>query len=260
MNSITNSTRVLLVLAVEAVFLALTVGMRAQVQTTTSTTEGASSKDVSVERGEVVLVTGNDLVVKMEDGSIRHFPNVPESARATVDGRQLGIHDLKPGMKLQKTMTVTKTPTVVTTTKQVTGKVWQVMPPSTVILTLEDGTNQKFTIPKDQKFNIDGQMTDAWGLKKGMKVSATKVVEEPVDVYERHQQVSGTMPAPPPPPPADEPILVAAVAPTPAPVTVASAAPTELPKTASYLPLIGLLGSLFLLLSFGLKVLRSSTL
>lgn len=256
MNSIANSTRVLLVLAVEAVFLALTVGMSAQVQTTTSTTEGASSKDVSVERGQVVLVTGNDLVVKMEDGSIRHFPNIPESARVTVDGRQLGIHDLKPGMKLQKTVTVTKTPTVVTTTKQVTGKVWQVIPPSSVILTLEDGSNQKFNIPKDQKFNIDGQMTDAWGLKKGMKISATKVVEEPVDVYEHHQQVTGTMPPPPPPPPADEPILVAAVAPTPAPVAVAAAAPAELPKTASNLPLIGLVGCLFLLLSLGLKVMR----
>jgi hypothetical protein len=49
---------------------------------------------VQVERGEVVLVDGNDLVVKMEDGTIRHFPNLPENARATVDGKQLGIQDL----------------------------------------------------------------------------------------------------------------------------------------------------------------------
>ena len=46
-----------------------------------------------------MLVDGNDLVVKMEDGTIRHFPNVPESARVTVDGKELGIHDLKPGMR-----------------------------------------------------------------------------------------------------------------------------------------------------------------
>lgn len=253
MNSITNSTRVLLVLAVGVVFLALTVGMSAQVQTTTSTTAGASSKDVTVERGEVVLVSGNDLVVKMEDGTIKHLPNVPESARVYVDGRQLGIHDLKPGMKLQKTVTVTKTPTIVTTTKQVTGKVWHVTPPNSVILTLEDGTNQKFSIPKDQKFNVNGEMTDAWGLKKGMTISATKVVEEPVDVYEHHQQVSGTMPPPPPAPPADQPILVAVAVPPPAP-----AAAPELPKTGSILPLIGLLGGLFLLSSLGLKVIRST--
>ena len=255
MNSNTNGTKVLLVLAVAAVVFAFTVSMSAQVQTSTNTASGASSKEVTVENGEVVLVSGNDLVVKMADGSIRHFPNIPESARVNVDGRQLGIHDLQPGMKLQKTVTVTKTPTVVTTTKQVTGKVWQVMPPNSVILTLEDGTNQKFNIPKDQKFNVDGQMTDAWGLKKGMKISATKVVEEPVDVYEHHQQVSGTMPPPPPAPPADEPILVAVATPPPAP---AAEAPAELPKTGSMLPLIGLLGGLFLLSSIGLKVIRST--
>lgn len=254
MNSNTNGTRVLLVLAVMVAVLAFTVGMSAQVQTSTNTTAGASTKNVTVENGEVAYVSGNDLVVKMADGTLRHFPNIPESARITVDGRQLGIHDLQPGMKLQKTVTVTKTPTVVTTTKQVTGKVWQVMPPNWVILTLEDNTNQKFNIPKDQKFNVDGQMTDAWGLKKGMKISATKVVEEPVDVYERHQQVAGTMPPPPPAPPADQPILIAEATPPPAP----AAAPAELPKTGSFLPLLGLLGGLSLLSSLGLRVIRST--
>jgi hypothetical protein len=158
MNSKIESARVWLVLAVGAMFLTFTVGLSAQVQTQTSTTKGAHSQEVSVERGEVVYVTGNDLVVKMEDGTIRHVANVPESARVTVDGQQLGIHDLKPGMKLQRTITVTKTPTVVTTVKTVTGKVWHVTPPNTVVLTLEDGTNEQFKIPNNQKFNIDGEM------------------------------------------------------------------------------------------------------
>jgi len=254
MNRLTNTSRVLLVLAVGAMLLALAVGMSAQVQTSTDTAAGASSKEVTVTNAEVVYVSGNDLVVKMEDGTLRHFNNVSESARISVDGQQMGIHDLKPGMKLQKTVTVTKTPTVVTTTKSVTGKVWQVMPPNWVILTMDDNTNQKFNIPKDQKFNVNGQMTDAWGLKKGMVISATKVVEEPVDVYEHHQQVSGTMPPPPPAPPAEQPILVAVATPPPAP----AAAPAELPKTGSILPLIGLLGGLSLLSSLGLKVIRST--
>jgi hypothetical protein len=241
-------------LAAAVAFFAVTVSMTAQVQTQTNTTAGASTKDVNVERGEVVYVTGNDLVVKMDDGTIRHFPNVPESARVAVDGQQLGIHDLKPGMKLQRTITVTKTPTVVTTVKTVTGKVWHVTPPSSVILTLEDNSHQQFTIPKDQKFNVDGQMTDAWGLKKGMKISATKIVEEPVDVYNSHQQVTGTMPPPPPAPPADEPILIAQATPPPAP----AAAPAEMPKTGSILPLLGLLGGFSLFTSLGLRVIRST--
>jgi hypothetical protein len=255
MNTNTNGTRVLLVLAVAAAFLAFAAGMSAQVQTTTNTTAGAHTQEVTVERAEVVYVSGNDMVVKMDDGTIRNFSNISDSARITVDGRQIGIHEIVPGMKLQRTVTLTKTPTVVTTTKTVTGKVWQVNPPNWVILTLDDNTNQKFEIPKDQKFNINGQMTDAWGLRKGMKISATKVVEEPVDVWQREHTVTGTMPPPPPAPPVDQPILIAEATPPPAP---AAAAPEELPKTGSILPLIGLLGGLALLSSLGLKVIRST--
>jgi hypothetical protein len=253
MNSTIGRTRLWLVLLAGTAFLALSLNMTAQVQTQSSTAAGQASHDVAVERGEVVTVSGNDLIVKMEDGSIRHIANVPESARVDVDGQQLGIHDLKPGMKLQRTTIKTTIPKTITTVQSVTGKVWHVSPPNTVILTLADGTNQQFTIPKNQKFTVDGRETDAFGLKKGMNVSATKVVEEPITVVEHQRQLTGSMPPPPPAPPADVPILVAAAEPTPAP-----AAPAELPKTGSYLPLIGLLGSLALLSSFGLLAIRNS--
>ena len=254
MNSTTGWARLWLVLVVGAICMAFTLSMSAQVNTNTSTTSGAAAKEVTVEHGEVVLVNGNDLVVKMEDGTIRHFPNVPESARVTVDGQQLGIHDLKPGMKLQRTITTTTTPKTITTVQTVTGKVWYINPPGSVILTLEDGTNQKFKIPKGQKFTVDGQQTDAWGLKKGMNVSATKIVEVPEVEVEHQRQVTGTMPPPPPAPPADQPILVAVAEPQAPPTP---AAPAELPKTGSLLPLVGLLGSISLLSSFGLRVIRS---
>ena len=182
MNARIHITRMGLMLAAAVAFFAVTVSMSAQVQTNTNTTAGASTREVSVERGEVVYVIGNDLVLKMDDGTIRHFPNLPESDRVEVDGRQIGIHDLKPGMKLQRTITVTKTPTVVTTVKTVTGKVWHVTPPNSVILTLEDNSHQQFTIPKDQKFNVDGQMTDAWGLKKGMKIFCRSEAGMPLPV------------------------------------------------------------------------------
>ncbi len=253
MNSTQRWTPAWLMLMAGAVSLAFALSMSAQVKTETSTMSGAATHDVTIERGEVVHVSGNDLVVKTEDGTLRHFPNVPESARVDVGGQQLGIHDLKPGMKLERTITKTTTPQTITTVQTVTGKVWHVSPPNSVILTLEDGTNQKFKIPAGQKFNVNGQETDAFGLKKGMQVSATKVVEEPVTVASEHRRVSGTMPPPPPAPPADAPILVAVAEPAPAP-----AAPAELPKTASLLPLIGLLGSLALLASLGMKAIRST--
>jgi hypothetical protein len=243
--------------------LAFAVQTGAQVQTTETTTAGPSSYKITVNRGEVYAVDGNDLIVIMEDGSYRHFPNVPESARATVDGKQLGIHDLKPGMKLQRTITTTTTPMIVTTIQTVTGKVWYVNPPSSVILTLEDNTNQQFKIPKDQKFNVDGQMVDAFALKKGMKVSATKVVEVPTTVASQQQSVTGTTPhvapAPqeggakevatepqhvagtvPPSPAPDAPLLVAEGVPTPAPVETPAAPAEPTPQKPNYLLWVGL--------------------
>ena len=240
-------------------FLAFALCASAQVQTTTTTTAGQPQTEVTVERGEVVTVSGNNLVVKMEDGTLRDFHNVPESAKVNVDGQQLGIHDLKPGMKLQRTLKVTTTPQTITTVKKVTGKVFHVQPPNKVILTLEDNTNQEFTIPRGQKFNVNGQETDAFGLKKGMTITATKVIEEPVTSVQHAREVTGSMPAPPPAPAPDLPILVAVVTPMPraaeAPVSTASA--EQLPKTGSTLPLLALLGIVSLFGSLGLRVARS---
>ena len=264
-----------LVLAIGTVCIVFALNTGAQVQTTTSIREGQSSQVVRVDRGEVIVVEGNDLMVRMEDGSLRHFENIPESAKATVDGKQLGIHDLKPGMKLQRTITTTTTPQIVTTVETVTGKVWYVAPPLSVILTLENGTNQSFKIPKDQKFKVNGEMVDAFGLKKSMVVTATKIVEVPASVVSQEKSVTGTIPAPPvssqppapaasqeksvtasqekvsattpapappPNPPADAPLLIAEGAPTAAPpeATEAPAAPVKTSPTGSYLPLAGL--------------------
>jgi LPXTG-motif cell wall-anchored protein len=263
MNSV-NLTKTALVLLSVVLCFALAVSANAQVQTQKSTITGQASKEVQVERGEVVLVKGNDLVVKMEDGSIRHFPNVPESARITVDGKQLGIHDLKPGMKLQRTITTTTTPQTIKTVQTVTGKVWYVQPPNTVILTLEDGNNQSFKIPKGQKFMVEGQEVDAFGLRKGMVVTATKIVEVPETLVAQQKKVTGTMPPPPTAPPADAPMLIATSEPAPPPAsapasTQAAATPEKkLPKTGSNLPLVGLIGLLLISASFGVKLLRTA--
>jgi LPXTG-motif cell wall-anchored protein len=207
------------------------------------------------------MVSGNDLYVKDEAGQIRHFPNVPESARVTVAGQQLGIHDLKPGMTIERTTITTTTPKMITTTQTVTGKVWHVNPPLSVILTLDNNTNQEFKIPKGQKFDVNGQMVDAWGLKKGMTVSATKIVEVPETVVTQKKILAGQMPPPPPPAP-NQPVLIVVAEPVPVPVAApqeAAAAPAPaLPKTGSSLPFIGLLGLLLLGASFGLRSFRRS--
>jgi LPXTG-motif cell wall-anchored protein len=252
--------RVELMFATLTLIFASVAGISAQVQKSTNTTQESATQQVQVENAEILSVNGNDLILKMSDGSIRHIANVPDSARATVDGKEIGIKDAKPGMKLQKTIVTTTTPTVVTTVQTVQGKVFQVQPPSSVILTLENGENQQFNIPKGQKFTVDGQETDAFGLKKGMVISATKIVEEPVTVMEQQSKITGQMPPPPPAPQADLPLLIAAGKPP----TLAEEAKNEpprtekeLPQTGSELPFLLLLGSSLALLGIGgLKVSR----
>jgi RNase P/RNase MRP subunit p29 len=248
-------------LAVGALCIAFTLTASGQVQTKTDTAPtGAPTKSIKVERGTVVYVSGNSCVIKAEDGTLRHFDNVPESVTVTVDGKQLNIHQIQPGMVLERQTITTTTPRMITTVQTVTGTVWQVNPPTMVILTLQDGKNQQFKIPKGQKFTVNGQETDAFGLRKGMKIDAQKIVEQPETLVTQQVKRSGIAPPPPPPAPQpDVPMLVAVEAPAPAPVETASAepAPQQLPKTASDLPLIGLLGLLFCGVSLSVTAVRS---
>jgi hypothetical protein len=183
---------------------ALALNISAQVQSQTSTASGTPTTQVMVERGTVVSVQGNDLFVEMSDGSVRHFPNVPESARVTVGNQQLGIHDLKPGMKLERTTVTTTTPQVVTTVQTVTGRVVNVTPPLSVILRLENGDIQQFRIPEGQRFMVDGRETDAWSLRRDMQVTATRITEAPVNRVAQNTNLTGKMPAMP----ANVPVLV----------------------------------------------------
>lgn len=193
--------------------ITLAFSANSQVKTETKVEEGLTSQTVKVETAEVVYVSGNDLVVKTDDGELRHFPNVSDDKTVTVAGKELTVHDLKPGMKLQRTTITSATPRMITTVKTVTGKVWRVNPPNSVILALEDGTNQSFNIPNGQKFNVDGQETDAWGLKEGMNISATAVTETPETVVSQEVVRTGTAPPPKPQPPRQGATLLIIVVP-----------------------------------------------
>jgi LPXTG-motif cell wall-anchored protein len=254
---------------------AFALGANAQVQTRTEVSNGPATQEVKVERGVVVYVSGNDVVIKGEDGKIRDFPNVPESARVTVDGQQLSIHEIRPGMIIERTTITTTTPRIITTIKTVTGTVWQVNPPTSVILTLENGKNQQFRIPQGTQFTVDGQPTDAFSLRPGTKVSATAVTEVPETLVATEVTRTGEMP---PPVETIDPhiaLLIVLVpydafadttnadssesaadtdAAAPAP---AEEAPAQLPKTGSSLPLVALLGGLLCSLALGLKAKRA---
>jgi LPXTG-motif cell wall-anchored protein len=253
-------------LVVGTISTAFALGTNAQEQIKTQVENGTATQEVNVRRGQVVYVSGNDVVIKGDDGRIRDFPNVPETARVTVDGQQLGVHDLKAGMTIERTTITTTTPRLITTIRTVTGTVWKVSPPTSVILVLENGKHQQFTIPDGTKFTINGQQTDAFSLRPGMKVSATAVTEVPETVVTREVNLTGEMPTEMlnthvallvimvPYVPHKETTEPAPAEANPAP---AETTPATLPKTGSSLPLIALVGGLFCFLALVLRVRRA---
>ncbi len=243
----------LLAIAILALFAAFAI---AQDRSETKVTQETSTHEYQVVRAEVVYVSGNEIVVRLENGEIRNITVAPD-ATATVDGKTITVKDLKPGMKLERTIKTTTTPELVTTVRTIEGTVWHVTPPKTVILTLGDGKNKTYNVPKDQIFKIDGQDMTVFDLKKGMKVTATVVTRVPRTVVAQEKSVTGKMPAPPPTPPMQGALLIEEKT---APVEVAAAGPqtpAKLPNTGSYIPLMGLIGLGCTLLGLGINRLRS---
>jgi len=269
-----SRSRLLLATAVCASFTAMMVN--AQDRTSTTTQAGAPTTATEVERGTVTYVSGNDLIVKMDSGVVRYF-NVPETARITVDGKELNVHQLKAGMKLQRTITTTETPKTVTTVRTIQGKVVQVIAPLTVILSFPQGPNKEYKVPADQKFIVNDKELTVFDLRPGMMIGATAVTTSQEASVSEQRRATGTgaptpiveprsttptmqgallieVPAPAAPRP---PAVAAAPARAAAPAPPApEPAPVKLPKTGSDLPLIGLMGLLSIAGSLGLRLLR----
>jgi hypothetical protein len=225
--------------------------LSAQQTSTQERIKGEASTHVMVRSGTVLAVDGNNLIVKMQDGEVKHF-TVPEDSKFTIAGKEVGISELKPGTELTQSVMTTRTPTVVKTTTTIKGRVFSVNAPNSVILTLADGTNKRYYIPEGQKINVGGEELDAFALKPGMKIDATvtqAVPEEDVEV--RRGAVSGVAPEPTP---AEQPAVTAQnTQPEPTPEASQPAAQESapakeaLPQTASPLPLLGLLGGIMTL-------------
>jgi len=162
-------------------------------QTTKESIKGKASVTTEKLQGKVEYVEGNHLVVRMTTGEIREF-KVPESRKFTIDGRDLTVHDLKPGTTLNATVITTTTPITDRTTTVGTGTVWWVAG-KTVIITLPNGENRTYNVKDDYKFNVEGNPNATVSdLKKGMKISAEKIVEEPRTEIASDTVVTGQAP------------------------------------------------------------------
>ncbi len=260
-----NATRRILTgfCTISTVFALLAVNARAQTSST-QRIAGTATSTTKLEHGTVTYVEGNTVEIKMSTGEMRVL-TVPDSRTAIVDGKEITVHELKPGTTLTANITTTTTPITDRTVTNLTGKVWHTQGPN-VILTLPDGTNKMYKPKPDVQFTVDGRKATVFDLRKGMVVTAEKIVEEPRTEIARDSKVTGIGPKPlvvaAAPAPERAPVKEEAAAPAPEPAQVAAssaqALPPKLPKTGSPLPLAGMFGLMFSSAGLGLRMLRRS--
>lgn len=239
--------RRMLVLVV-AIGLAAAFGALAQDTSKTEVMTGQATTTTATLSGTIVYVAGNELVVRLDSGEVKDFQVAPNATATTEDGTEVTIRDAKPGMRLTSTLTITTAPQTIETIRTIKGKVWNVQPPSLVILTLPEG-NRQFRVPDGQKFTIDGNEATIWDLRNGQEVTATVIKTVPETVASLSKKVAAKLP--PPTPPVEGALLVEEEA------QVAEASPPPaLPATGSMVPLLGLLGVLLTGASLGLSLIR----
>ena len=234
------------IVAVGAVGLLTAAATSAQAQSTSET-----------KRFEVITVDGNDLVVRLPEG-VKEL-TVPEGFKFTVDGQQLSVHDLKPGMKGTATVTTTTTMIPVTVTEVKNGTVKNVSGPTIIVQTPEGFKmfTQSDVDKRGVKILRDGQPAALSDFRSGDKLSATIITTMPPKVL-TEKQVTATLAR------QEHAAAAGSGGAAAAPASSSSAAPAaaeapaarHLPKTGSPLPLVGLVGLTSLFSGMGLTLRR----
>jgi len=156
------------------------------------TTVSSQRQTVDVRQGTVVHAVGNNLVVKLQDGSVRHFV-IPEDQTFDVDGKQVKTNDLKPGTRLMQVITTTTKDVMVSSIRNVDLTVIQVIPPH-LNVQLSDGTQKLLAVPEGTMFEIDGKQMKLTDLREGMRVKGTVVIKTPETVVSRGKKTTGVAP------------------------------------------------------------------
>ena len=214
---------------IAACLLSLALGPAALAQATgTTSTESVAQKSRTIS-GVVETVAGNKVVLREADGL--HEYNPPTGFKFQLDGKDVGVDEIKPGMSINAVVTDKVITRRVTVTRIESGTVAQVAPGG-IVLKDQSGElksyNFKDPAGNDIYFVRDGKEVPLRNVKVGERLSGTFVTTLPEQrISQRSAVAKATEPSP-----------------APEPAVVAAATPRKLPKTASPLPLVGLLAAL----------------
>ncbi len=253
-----RTRRVSVILGVGLLALSATIATAQQPSITKTTSMGQSETTTSTRtvNATVVSVDGNKVVGRDAAGKHTEY-TIPDGFKFQYQGREIGVSELKPGMQVSAKITTTTTMTPVYVSEIRTGKVLAVSGDHIIVKGPQG--NRQFSNADAKKRNAkiyrDGVQVDLSDLRVGDNFTAVIVTDaEPKIVSDREAQAMVSGGAPPP-----APARAPAPAPAPAPLRAAPApapAPAHLPKTASQVPVAGLMGMLSIAAAVGLTLLR----
>jgi hypothetical protein len=185
-------TRLIAITITTLAVFSITAGVDAQTATTQQSTGDKQMSNVSTITGAVDWVVGNRLLIKLTNGDYQFF-DVPADRQFFIDGKPRLVGDLQLGTVLTATVITHSRPVTERTTTVTNGTIWYVSG-NYVVVTLENGENRDYVVPPEYRFTVEGKPASVNELKKGMKVSATKIVEQPKTELSTTVVVSGTSP------------------------------------------------------------------
>ena len=159
-------------------------------------TASAQTSTTEVKHFQIVSVDGNKVVVKGEKGA--QEITVPDDFKLTVDGKDVTVHDLKPGMKGTAKITTTTTVTPVYVTEVRNGEVMKVVGNS-IIVRVPEGVkmfSEGDVAKRNVKIIKGGHPVEFTDLHVGDKLSATIVTEGPPKVMTQRQVQAALTSAP----------------------------------------------------------------
>jgi LPXTG-motif cell wall-anchored protein len=192
----------------------------------------AASVTTDIREGEILWIEGNTIVVRGQEG-VQKF-EVDEDVRFNLDGKEVSVHELKPGTKFTAQITTTTKPVQEYATEVKEAEVINVLG-NNIVFKLANGEYKRYTADRLKSIDLtitkDGKPITASELRKGDRISATIITPlPPSTVTETELAVALSSPQSP--------------------------KPSTLPKTASPLPIVGIAGLVALALGASLTLRR----